>query len=181
MTGYFHRISPWKVGSVFAIIQTRVMWGGCYWVTILHLLAIPLLSKYDNCIIRFPPGKSLLKPSKAVGRVHCASLVTEMVKNLPEMQEIQVQSLGWKDPLEEGTTTHCSILAWRSPCTEEPGGLQSMVSQRVRHGWATTKHVDTYFEWLCYYPSRQISVYTNALFNILSITLVLTSETNSSY
>ena len=55
MTGYFHRISPWKVGSVFAIIQTRVMWGGCYWVTILHLLAIPLLSKYDNCIIRFPP------------------------------------------------------------------------------------------------------------------------------
>ena len=49
MTGYFHHISPWKVGSVFAIIQTKVMWGGCYWVTILHLLAIPLLSKYDNC------------------------------------------------------------------------------------------------------------------------------------
>ena len=129
----------------------------------------------------FPPGKSLLKPSKAVGRVYCASLVTEMVKNLPEMQEIQVQSPGWKDPLEDGMATHSSILAWRSPCTEEPGGLQPMVSQRVRHGWAATKHVDTYFERLCYYPSRQMSVYTNALFNILSITLVVTSATNSSY
>ena len=45
--------------------------------------------------------------------------------------ETQVQSLGWGDPLEEGTATHSSILAWRIPWTEEPGGLQSMGSQRV--------------------------------------------------
>ena len=45
------------------------------------------------------------------------------VKNLPAMQETQVQSLGWKDPLEKGMTTHFSILAWRIPWTEEPGRL----------------------------------------------------------
>ena len=52
-----------------------------------------------------------------------------MVKNLPAMQETQetwVQSLGWEDPLEEGMATHSSILAWRIPWREEPGGLQSM-------------------------------------------------------
>ena len=50
---------------------------------------------------------------------------------------MQVQSLGWEDPLEEGMTTHCSILAWRIPWTEEPGGLQSMGSQRVGYELAT--------------------------------------------
>ena len=52
-----------------------------------------------------------------------------MVKNLPEMQEIRVQSLGWEDPLEKEMVTHSSILAWRIPWTEEPGGLQTMGSQ----------------------------------------------------
>ena len=61
------------------------------------------------------------------------SLVTQMVKNLPAMREIQVRSLGWEDPLEEGIATHSSILAWRIPWTEEPGELQSMGSQRVGH------------------------------------------------
>ena len=59
-----------------------------------------------------------------------------MVKNLPAMQEtqeIQVQSLGWEDPLEEEMATHPSILAWKIPRAEEPGGLQSMGLQRVRH------------------------------------------------
>ena len=52
-----------------------------------------------------------------------ASLVAQMVENLPEMQETQVQSLGPEDPLEEEMATHFRILAWRIPCTEEPGGL----------------------------------------------------------
>ena len=52
--------------------------------------------------------------------------------NLAAMQETQVRSLGWEDPLEKGVATHSSILAWRIPWTEEPGGLQSMGSQRVR-------------------------------------------------
>ena len=55
------------------------------------------------------------------------------VKNLPAMRENQVQSLGLEDPLEEGMATHSSILAWRMPWTEEPGGLQSMELQRVGH------------------------------------------------
>ena len=55
-----------------------------------------------------------------------------MVKNLPPKQESQVQSLGQEDPLEKGMATHSRILAWRTPWTEEPGGLQSIGSQRVR-------------------------------------------------
>ena len=62
-----------------------------------------------------------------------AFLVAQMVKNLPAMWETWVGSLGWEDPLEEGTATHSSILAWRIPWTEETGRLQSMGSQKVRH------------------------------------------------
>ena len=54
-----------------------------------------------------------------------------MAKNLPAMQEIQVQSLGGEDPLEKGMATHFGILAWRIPSTEEAGELQSMGSQRI--------------------------------------------------
>ena len=56
-----------------------------------------------------------------------------MVKNLSVIRETQVQSLDWEDPLEKGMTTHSRILAWRIPWTEEPGRLQSMGSQKVRH------------------------------------------------
>ena len=62
-----------------------------------------------------------------------ASLVAQMGKDLPAMQEIQVQSLGQEHPLEKEMATHSSILAWRIPWTQEPGGLQSMGSQGVRH------------------------------------------------
>ena len=56
-----------------------------------------------------------------------------MVKNLSAMQETQVRSLGQENPLEKEMATHSSILAWRIPWTEQPGGLQSMGSQRVGH------------------------------------------------
>ena len=56
-----------------------------------------------------------------------------MVKNLPSMRETTVPSLGWEDPLEKEKTTQFSILDWRIPWTEEPGGLQSMGLQRVGH------------------------------------------------
>ena len=58
-----------------------------------------------------------------------ASLAAQMVKNPPTMWETWVWSLGWEDPLEKGMATHSSVLAWRTPWTEEPGGLQSMRSQ----------------------------------------------------
>ena len=66
-----------------------------------------------------------------------ASLVAQTLKDLPAMWEIWVWSLVWEDPLEKGMATHSSILAWRIPQTEEPGRLQSIGSQRVRHDWVT--------------------------------------------
>ena len=62
-----------------------------------------------------------------------ASLVAQLVKNLPAMQETWVQSLGWEDPLAKEMATHSSTLAWKIPWTEKPGRLQSTGSQRVRH------------------------------------------------
>ena len=59
------------------------------------------------------------------------------MKNLPAMQEIRVQSLGLEDPLEGELAAHSSILAWGIPWTEEPGGLQSIGLQKVRHNLAT--------------------------------------------
>ena len=61
------------------------------------------------------------------------SLVAETVKSLPSMQETRIQSLGQEDPLEKEMATHSSIPAWKIPWTEEPGGLQSMGSERIRH------------------------------------------------
>ena len=58
-----------------------------------------------------------------------ASLVAQAVKNLPTVQETQGPSLVWEDPLDKAMATHSSILAWRIPWTEEPGGLQSMGTQ----------------------------------------------------
>ena len=60
-------------------------------------------------------------------------MVAQMVKHLPTMQETQVQSLDQEDTLEKEMATHSSTLAWKIPWTEEPGRLQSMGSQRVRH------------------------------------------------
>ena len=62
-----------------------------------------------------------------------ASLVAQRLKHLPAVQETRVRSLGREDPLEKEMATHSSILAWRIPWTEEPGGLQSTGSRRVRH------------------------------------------------
>ena len=64
-------------------------------------------------------------------------LVTQRIKNLPAIRETWVWSLGLEDPSEKGMATHSSILAWRIPWTEEPGGLLFMGSERVGHNWAT--------------------------------------------
>ena len=69
-----------------------------------------------------------------------ASLVTQSVKNPTAVQETWVQVLGQEDPLEKGMATHSSILAWKTPWTEEPGGPQSMGLQRVGHNRATKAH-----------------------------------------
>ena len=66
------------------------------------------------------------------------SLLAQMVKSLPAMRDTWVRSLDQEDPLEKEMATHSSILAWKIPWTEEPGGLQSIGSQRVGHDWATS-------------------------------------------
>ena len=58
-------------------------------------------------------------------------MVVQMVENLPAKQETWVRSLGQEDPLEKGMATHCSVLAWKIPWTEEPGGLQSMGCKKL--------------------------------------------------
>ena len=79
------------------------------------------------------PGKGKGKGINEEFRINRASLVAQRVKNPPAMRETWVQSLSWEDPLEKGKATHSSILAWRIPGTEEPGGLQSVASQRQTH------------------------------------------------
>ena len=75
----------------------------------------------------------MLGLSAVILRVAWASQVAQVVKNLPAKQETGVWSLGGDDALEKEMATHSSILAWRIPWTEKPGGLQSMGLQRVRH------------------------------------------------
>ena len=80
------------------------------------------------------------------------SLVAQSVKNLPAMRETWVWSLGQEGPLEKGMATHSSILTWEIPRTEEPGKLQSMASQRVRHDWVT--NIATMHQWNVSNPCR---------------------------
>ena len=89
----------------------------------------------------------LLVLSKCIYLWIRVSWVLLVIKNpLPvqEMQETQVQSLHWEDPLKESMATHFRILAWRIPWTEEPGGLQSQGSQRVRHDWSNLAHTHAF-------------------------------------
>ena len=78
-------------------------------------------------------GKISWRRDRLPTSVFGASLVAQMVKNPPAVRETWVQSLDWEDPLEEGMETPSSTLAWRIPWTEEHGGLQSMVLQRIGH------------------------------------------------
>ena len=79
-----------------------------------------------------------------------------MVKDLPTGQEAQVRSLGQEDPLVKEMATHSSILAWRIPWMEEPGGLQSTGSQRVGHDWVTS------LTYLLRVPNKLIQLITKA-------------------
>ena len=96
------------------------------------------VDKESTCIARDSssiPGLGR-SPGEGIGfpfQYSWASLVAQMVKSPPAVQEIWVRFLGWEDPLEKEMATHSSILAWRILWTEKPGGLQSIESQRVRH------------------------------------------------
>ena len=89
-----------------------------------------------------------------------------MVKHLPAVRETWVRSLGWEDPLEKAMAPHSSTLAWKIPWTEEPGGLQSMGSQRVRHDWETSLSLSSC---LLRFPSFN-PPFTNSLSLLRSLT-----------
>ena len=114
--------------QMFKIVLTRVHgWhlchGCCYYESVCCLDGIGR-GWHDSLCLRMSPA------------FVWTSLVAEIVKNLLAVQDIQVQSLGWEDPLEDGMATHSGILPWKIPWTKEPGRLQSMGSQRVRHDWS---------------------------------------------
>ena len=80
---------------------------------------------------------------KGTGFYWLASLVAQSVKNLPAVQETWVRSLGREGALEKEMATHSSILTWEISWTEEPGGLQSIASQRIGHDWVTNTYLLT--------------------------------------
>ena len=86
------------------------------------------------------------------------SPVAQTVKCLPTMQETWVWSLCWEDPLEKEMATHASTLAWKIPWTAEPGKLQSMGLQRVRHDWATSPHLTKYIRYQLYWQISTCAV-----------------------
>ena len=101
--------------------------------------------------IPFSRGLSQPRDRTKVSCIASGFLVAQIVKNPPATQETWVRSLGWEYPLEKGMATHSSILVWRISWTEEPGGLQSMGSQRVGQDWVTNTQFSLFF----YHQSHQ--------------------------
>ena len=125
-----HQAVTWLMELETLSLLWKVRKRACIWPAEEEAL---WLTAPSRLIAVFPQRKVWeLLPEVGIG----PSLVVQMVRNPSAMWEAQVRSLGWEDPLEKGMATHSSILAWRSPWTEELGGLQSMGSQRVRHNWA---------------------------------------------
>ena len=91
-----------------------------------------------------------------------ASLIAQLVKNLPAVQQTQLWSLGWEDPLEKEMVTHSSILAWKISWTEEPAGLQFMGLQRIGHDWVTNTYL---------LPLQRLGSYTSFKAQLLTIFL----------
>ena len=116
-----------------------------------------------------------------------------MVKNLPTMQKTWVQSLGWEDPLEKRMATHSSILAWRTPWTEEPGQLQSMGLQRIGHDLGTNTythtrthththtHTHSFPQLLCFYMLVSLGMVLNfsSHFEVLDQKLIILKRPDS--
>ena len=126
------QLSEWSTIFYVDFLIFYLMCFFCAWI----LFMITQYTEW-SCVLK------LLLP-KRVSDFSCiwwsweASLVAQAVKRLPAMQETWVRSLGWEDTLEKEMATHSSILAWKIAWMEEPGRLQSMWSQRVRHDWVTS-------------------------------------------
>ena len=137
----------WTVGDIILDIFRVTGW----WVLKLRVLSSVEVKEWIPLIIndRWSYGHTSIPQRECVEwKLIVISIMAQQVKKLPEMQETQetwVRSLGPEDPLEEEIATHSSILTWKIPWTEEPGGLQSKGSQRVGPDRAT-KHTNTQWE-----------------------------------
>ena len=112
--------------SCFSLVKCS---SDCYKPLIPKILKKLILTIFASVLTAFMVEQIFQGLYFAIG----ASLVAQRLKRLPPMRETRVRSLSWEDPLEKEMATHSSILAWRIPWTEEPGGLQSTGSQRVGH------------------------------------------------
>ena len=124
-----------SVGRAMSIFHTLSRFVIVFLPRSNHLL-ISWLQSPSTVILEPKKRKSVTTSTFSLSIYHavmCASLVAQRLKHLPVMQETWVRSLGREDPLEKQMATHSSILAWRIPWMEEPGGLQSTGSQRVGH------------------------------------------------
>ena len=122
-------------------------------VTLVHSIVLNTLNLLKDSILKVSNIKpnyylccwGYLPPPQLYNGV---SLVVQVVKNPPALPETWARSLGWEDPLEKGMATLSSILAWRIPRTEDPGGLLSMGSQRGRHDWMTNSFTDSLIKYI---------------------------------
>ena len=138
----YHPMDHSLLGSVSLTFSRQEYWSGLPRAppgAVPNPRLLHLLHWQAGSLPQAPFGKPLY-------RIWVASLVAQLVKNLPAVQETWIWSLGWEDPLENEMATHSSILAWKIPWTEEPGRLQSMGSQRVGHDWASNLNLDTVHE-----------------------------------
>ena len=112
-----------------------------YFLLVNHDTFIVLNKNHNSRCLSFSQSiaksKNIITIASHSGNMTNQSVImAQAVKNPPETEEMQVQPLGWEDPLEEEMATHSCILAWKIPRTEEPRGLQSRGSRRVGHDWA---------------------------------------------
>ena len=153
--------------GIYGIYNTYVY--NIFKITIYNIYTLYIVS--TECILF--DTKCSRNPIKShVPQGYGTSLVAQTVKNPPAMWETQVWSLGREDPLEKGMATHSSILAWRIPWTEKPGGLQFMGPQRIGHDWASNAPQGyRYSAWfLIGSGSYQSIKFITCVINVLSLT-----------
>ena len=112
-----------------------VLWRSCSLFLVSTSMLFPYVMEQAGYLSEAPFIRAVIHS------INWTSLVAQMVKHLPAVQETWVWSLGWEDPLEKGMASHASTLAWAILWIEEPGRLQSMGLQRVRHDWKTSLSV----------------------------------------
>ena len=163
---FFFRIDWFDLLAVLGILKSllqhhclkaSVLWGSAFFMV---QFSHPYMTtgKITALTRQTFVGRVMSLVFNMLSRLVLASLVAQMVKRLPAMQETWVRSLGQEDPLEKEMATHSSILAWRIPWIVEPGRLQSMGSQRVRHDWVTSFHFTSLLGWSeLFYQGASIS------------------------